>query len=217
MSSTGLFSDVLLPAATWYEKNDLNTTDMHTFIHPLSAAVDPSWEARSDWEIFKGIAKKFSEVCVGHLDVERDVVLTPLMHDSAAELGQGLEVLDWKRGEVELFPGKTAPNIIEVQRDYPHVHQCFTSLGPLMDKPDAGHGHGISWEAREEVQALGELNGRVSESGPSQGRPQILSDMCRQRPGPPCRKRPAWTSATCRPGERAKRFVSATSWRSPDG
>ena len=177
MSSTGLFSDVLLPAATWYEKNDLNTTDMHTFIHPLSAAVDPSWEARSDWEIFKGIAKKFSEVCVGHLGVEHDVVLTPLAHDSAAELGQGLDVREWKRGEVELIPGRSAPNITEVERDYPHIYSFFTALGPLMDKPDAGHGHGISWDAREEVQALGGLNGPVRDPGPTEGRPQILTDI----------------------------------------
>ncbi len=177
MSSTGLFSDILLPAATWYEKNDLNTTDMHTFIHPLSAAVDPSWEAKSDWEIFKGIARKFSEICVGHLGVEQDVVLTPLMHDSAGELGQGLDVRDWKRGEVDLIPGKTAPNITVVERDYPNVYKCFTALGPLLDKKDGGHGHGISWDTREEVEALGELNGLVGDAGISAGRPQIVTDI----------------------------------------
>ncbi|MBS0317246.1 MAG: nitrate reductase subunit alpha, partial [Proteobacteria bacterium] len=37
MSTTCLYSDVVLPTATWYEKNDLNTSDMHPFIHPLSA------------------------------------------------------------------------------------------------------------------------------------------------------------------------------------
>ena len=61
MSTTCLYSDIVLPTATWYEKNDLNTSDMHPFIHPLSEAVDPVWEARSDWEIYKTIAKKFSE------------------------------------------------------------------------------------------------------------------------------------------------------------
>ncbi|MFX9208859.1 molybdopterin-dependent oxidoreductase, partial [Acinetobacter baumannii] len=65
LSSTCLYSDIVLPTATWYEKDDMNTSDMHPFIHPLSAAVDPAWESKSDWEIYKGIAKKFSEVCVG--------------------------------------------------------------------------------------------------------------------------------------------------------
>ncbi len=86
MSSTCLFSDVILPTATWYEKDDMNTSDMHPFIHPLSAAVDPAWESKSDWEIYKGIAKAFSVVSEGHLGQEIDVVTLPIQHDSAAEI-----------------------------------------------------------------------------------------------------------------------------------
>ena len=126
MSTTCLYSDIVLPTATWYEKNDLNTSDMHPFIHPLSTAVDPAWQSRSDWDIYKGFAKKFSEICVGHLGVEREIVLTPLMHDSPAELAQPLDVKEWKRGEVDLIPGKTAPQIAVVERDYPNVHKRFT-------------------------------------------------------------------------------------------
>ena len=37
------------------------------------------------------------------------MVLTPLMHDTPAELAQPFGVQDWKRGECELIPGKTAP------------------------------------------------------------------------------------------------------------
>ncbi|MDP7032836.1 MAG: molybdopterin-dependent oxidoreductase, partial [Gemmatimonadota bacterium] len=39
MDSTALYSDIVLPAAFWYEKNDLNTTDLHSFVHPLGEAV----------------------------------------------------------------------------------------------------------------------------------------------------------------------------------
>ncbi|MDA2744409.1 molybdopterin-dependent oxidoreductase, partial [Bacillus cereus group sp. Bc011] len=95
LSSTCLYSDIVLPTATWYEKDDMNTSDMHPFIHPLSAAVDPAWESKSDWEIYKAIAKKFSEVCVGHLGKETDVVTLPIQHDSAADLAQPLEEEGW--------------------------------------------------------------------------------------------------------------------------
>ena len=96
MSTTCMYSDIVLPTATWYEKNDLNTSDMHPFIHPLSAAIDPVWESRSDWDIYKGIAEAFSRVAPEVLGVEKDVVLTPIMHDSArrdrpALRRQGLE------------------------------------------------------------------------------------------------------------------------------
>jgi nitrate reductase alpha subunit len=164
MSTTCLYSDIVLPTATWYEKNDLNTSDMHPFIHPLSTAVDPAWQSRSDWDIYKGFAKKFSEVCVGHLGVEREMVLSPLMHDSPAELAQPFGVQDWKRGEIDLIPGKTAPNMAVVERDYPNVYKRFTALGPLMGKVGNG-GKGIAWDTKIEVKQLGELNGLVTDEG----------------------------------------------------
>jgi nitrate reductase alpha subunit len=176
MSTTCLYSDIVLPTATWYEKNDLNTSDMHPFIHPLSTAVDPAWQSRSDWEIYKGFAKKFSEVCVGHLGVEQDVVLTPLMHDTPGELGQPFEVKDWKRDDCALVPGKTAPQITVVERDYPNLHKRFTALGPLMNKAGNG-GKGIGWNTQTEVRQVGELNGLVRDEGATRGMPRIDTDI----------------------------------------
>lgn len=176
MSTTCLYSDVVLPTASWYEKNDLNTSDMHPFIHPLSAAVDPVWQSRSDWEIYKGFAKAFSEVCVGHLGVEKEVVLTPLMHDSPAELAQPFEVKEWKKGECDLVPGKTAPQIAVVERDYLNVFKRFTALGPLMNQLGNG-GKGIGWKTEQEVTQLGQLNGSTDEPGATHGLPRIVSDI----------------------------------------
>ena len=176
MSTTCLYSDVVLPTASWYEKNDLNTSDMHPFIHPLSAAVDPVWQSKSDWEIYKGIAKRFSEIAKEHLGVEKDVVLTPLMHDTPAELGQAFEPKDWKKGECEPVPGKTMPAVAVIERDYPNTYERFTSLGPLMSKIGNG-GKGIAWNTQHEVELLGALNYRVSEDGPTKGLPKIDSDI----------------------------------------
>jgi len=172
MSTTCVYSDIVLPTATWYEKDDLNTSDMHPFIHPLTAAVDPAWEARSDWEIFKGLAKKFSEIAPEELGVETDVVLTPILHDTPGEMAQGLDVKDWSKGEIEAIPGKTMPNITVVERDYPNLHKKFTSLGPLLSKLGNG-GKGIGWNTEHEVHLLGELNGVVLEEGISKGQPKL--------------------------------------------
>jgi nitrate reductase alpha subunit len=176
MSTTCLYSDIVLPTASWYEKNDLNTSDMHPFIHPLSAAVDPVWQAKSDWEIYKGFARAFSEVCVGHLGVEKEVVLTPLMHDSPAELAQPLDVKEWKKGQCELVPGKTAPQVTVIERDYPNTYKRFTALGPLMSKVGNG-GKGIAWKTETEVTQLGQLNGLTQEPGVTQGMPRIVTDI----------------------------------------
>ncbi|QQS11492.1 MAG: nitrate reductase subunit alpha [Rhodospirillales bacterium] len=176
MSTTCMYSDIVLPTATWYEKHDLNTSDMHPFIHPLTAAVDPAWEARSDWEIFKGIARSFSEVCKPHLGVEKELVLTPIMHDTPGELAQAFEPKDWGAGECELVPGRTAPSMAVVERDYPNTYRKFTSLGPLMVKAGNG-GKGIGWNTDDEVKFLGELNGVVTEDGVSKGLPRIETDI----------------------------------------
>jgi nitrate reductase alpha subunit len=176
MSTTCVYSDIVLPTATWYEKNDLNTSDMHPFIHPLSAAVDPAWEARTDWDIYKGIAKAFSDLAPGHLGVEQDLVLTPVLHDTPGELAQPCGVEDWKRGECAPIPGKTFPTMTVVERDYPATYAKFTALGPLMSKIGNG-GKGIAWKTEPEVETLRALNGVVCEPGPAYGQPRIDSDI----------------------------------------
>ncbi len=109
MDTSALYSDIVLPTATWYEKDDLNTTDMHSFIHPLQEAVPPCWESKSDWDIFKGLAKKVSQLAETHLpEPVREIVAVPLQHDTPAEMAQP-EIKDWSKGECEPIPGKTMP------------------------------------------------------------------------------------------------------------
>ncbi len=176
MSTTCVYSDIVLPTATWYEKNDLSTTDLHPFIHPLGRAVDPLWESRSDWDIFKGFADAFSQIAPEVLGKEEDIVLAPILHDTPLEIAQPLEVLDWKRGETDPVPGRTMPQIAVVERDYPNIGRRFAALGPLMDCLGNG-GKGLTWETNEEVDELGLLNGRVDRPGVTEGRPRIDTDI----------------------------------------
>ena len=176
MSTTCVYSDIVLPTATWYEKNDLNTSDMHPFIHPLTNAVDPVWEAKSDWEIYKAIARAFSRVAPEVLGVEKDIVLTPIMHDTPAEIAQPYEPRDWKRGECDPVPGKTMPAVGVVERDYPNLYKRFTAIGPLMEK--VGNGiKGIAWRTEHEIEALRHLNGVVTEDGPTKGLARLDTDI----------------------------------------
>ncbi len=148
MDTSALYSDVILPAASWYEKDDLNTTDMHSFIHPLQAAVPPCWESRSDWDIFRALAGKVSALARVHLPEKvRDLVATPLMHDTPAELAQR-EVRDWWKGECPPVPGKTMPGLAVVERDYVHLADRFVSYGPLVRSAGLS-AHGISWPVED--------------------------------------------------------------------
>jgi nitrate reductase alpha subunit len=148
MDSSALYSDIVLPAASWYEKSDLNTTDMHSFIHPLSQAVAPVWESKSDWDIFKAIAKATSECAAKHFPgTHKDVVATPLSHDTADEIAQPA-IKDWYRGECDPVPGKTMHKLGVVERDYTKLYEKYIALGDKFRTTGLG-AHGNHYECQD--------------------------------------------------------------------
>ncbi len=173
MSTTCLYADIVLPTATWYEKDDLNTSDMHPFIHPLSEAVQPLWESKTDWDIYRDLAKRFSDLSKDYLGVQQDLVLTPLMHDTPQELGQPFDVQDWKLGECEPIPGKTMPQMTVVERDYGAIYDKYTSIGPLLEKVGNG-GKGIAWQTQAEVELLRKLN-KTQKTGVGKDQPRLYT------------------------------------------
>ena len=153
MDTSAMYSDIVLPAAHWYEKDDLQSTDLHTFMNCLGGAVSPSWEAKSDWDIFKLIAEKFSELAEKHFSAPvKDVLAIPLMHDSPDEITQK-DVKDWRAGECDPIPGKTMHKLVIVERDYPGLYRKYISLGPGMKNLGA---HGVSWDAEDIYEKLKE-------------------------------------------------------------
>ncbi|HET8944406.1 MAG TPA: molybdopterin-dependent oxidoreductase, partial [Dehalococcoidia bacterium] len=62
MSTTAYFSDIILPAAAFYEKIDFRFPTAHTnFLTFSDKAVDPVGESKPEWEIFALLAKKLQE------------------------------------------------------------------------------------------------------------------------------------------------------------
>ena len=176
MTSTTIFSDVVLPAATWYEKHDLNTTDMHPFIHSFNPAIAPPWQTRTDWDAFQTIAETFSRLAETHLGVRRDVVAVPLLHDTADEMANPHGVVaDWKAGDCEPVPGRTMPKLVVVERDYPAVAAKMSALGPLMDSLGATT-KGVTYTLDREVEYLRRKNGAVR-GGVADGRPSLKRDV----------------------------------------
>jgi nitrate reductase alpha subunit len=175
-TSTTVFSDVVLPAATWYEKHDLNTTDMHPFVHSFNPAIAPPWQARTDWDAWQSIAAKFSELAALHLGVRKDVVAVPLTHDTPDAMANPHGVVqDWKRGDCEPVPGRTMPKLVEVERDYAAVSEKMNALGPLMDTLGATT-KGITFELGKQVEYLKRKNGTVR-GGVADGRPSLKRDI----------------------------------------
>ncbi|AQZ68837.1 Respiratory nitrate reductase alpha chain [[Actinomadura] parvosata subsp. kistnae] len=154
MTSSTVFSDVVLPAATWYEKHDLNSTDMHPFVHAFNPAINPPWETRTDFAAFHAIARTFSDLAKNHLGVRRDVVAVAHQHDTPTELG-----------------GRTGFCLKVVERDYGATAEKLAALGPLTEKLGIPV-KGVTFLPDEEVTWLGQRCGLVPR-GVAKGRPEL--------------------------------------------
>ena len=176
MTSTCTYSDIVLPAATWYEKHDISSTDMHPFVHSFNPAIAPPWQTRTDFAAFAVIAGQFSRLAAIHLGKRTDVIASPLMHDSPDELAQpGGVVRDWKHGQCDPVPGVTMPRLAVVERDYAAVAEKMAALGPLAESAGTAV-KGIAWKPAAAVDYLTRTNGRVR-GGIADGRPALSRDI----------------------------------------
>ncbi|AZG48388.1 nitrate reductase subunit alpha [Gordonia insulae] len=177
MTSTTLLSDVVFPAATWYEKHDLSSTDMHPFVHAFSPAIDPPWEAKTDFDLFHLLATRFSDLARTHLGIRRDLVSVPLQHDTPGEVAQPHgRVADWwgSGGAVPARPGRNMPTFSVVERDYTAIADKLGTIGPLADSLGFTVKN-VTYEVTEQNKKLSEANG-VMLGGAGDGRPAIDTD-----------------------------------------
>jgi nitrate reductase alpha subunit len=135
----------------------------------LSAGGRPAWESKSDWEIYKGIAKVL-RFASDTLDKKRMSCCNRCNTTLRQSWRSRLTFRTGGKANA-ILPGKTAPNIAVVERDYPATYERFTSLGPLMDKLGNG-GKGIAWVTQAEVDFLGKLN-YTKREGAAKARPLI--------------------------------------------
>lgn len=177
MAGTALYSDIVLPTATWYEKDDLSSTDMHPFVHPFQAAVNCSWDVKSDWDIFMTLGEAVSKLAK-EIDMKpyEDIVAMPIQHDTEGELAQPQgKIRDWSRGECEPIPGKTMPQLVPVTRDYQTLAERQRALGPNVRDNGAGT-KGCAWPLAKEYAYLQEKLGVVTdESSIAKGMPSLLT------------------------------------------
>ena len=176
MTSTTLHSDIVFPAATWYEKHDLSSTDMHPFVHAFTPAIDSPWQSRTDFELFHGLADRFSRLAGKHLGTRHDLVATAMQHDSVGETSQPRgEVRDWATdSSVAAVPGRTLPEFTVVERDYTAIADKLAAVGPLADRLGFTV-KGVTYDMSEALDKLSHLN-HVMLGGVTDGRPAIDTD-----------------------------------------
>ena len=143
MNTTPTYCDIVLPTAHWYEKEDINTTELHSFIHPMGAAVTPNWEAKSDWDAFKFISQEVlrdSEEALPEAGQGRNDFSSWARHPGRDRAAGHNGVQDWKKGQCEAIPGKTMPNLSVVTRGLRQRRQDVSRSGPLLKTKYGFHG-----------------------------------------------------------------------------
>ncbi len=171
MNGSCLHSDVVLPAATWYEKYDLSSTDMHPFVHAFNAGDRAAVGSEQRLGHLHAHRRGPSPALAArHLGVRRDLVAAPLMHDTPDEIAQpGAECAIGSSASASRPRPHDAPACSSSSAITPPSAAQLAALGPLLEQlgSDARAPAGSrSRRSRE----LAPKNGLVR-GGPADGRP----------------------------------------------
>ena len=164
---------------------------MHPFVHAFSPAIDPPWEARSDFEAFHLIARQLSDLARTHLGVRHDLVQRPAAarHPGRDRRSPVAWCVTGGAARSPPVPGKTMPALAVVERDYTAIADKLAAVGPLADSarlhhqerhlPARGGGRAARRQERRDARRRGRRSARRStptsswprRSSPSPARP----------------------------------------------
>ncbi|KAB2889907.1 MAG: molybdopterin-dependent oxidoreductase, partial [Desulfobulbaceae bacterium] len=72
MTTSCLWSDVVFPAPSWYEKHDLTATILHPYLQLQQPAIRPLFESRSELWIFRELARRLNPAFEKHFFPDLD-------------------------------------------------------------------------------------------------------------------------------------------------
>lgn len=131
-TATARHADLVLPATTTLERNDLGAASGDRRIIAMHRAITPRHEARADWDIFRALAGRLGvaeDFTAGRDEMEWIAHLYTSTRSAAAEHGIDLpEFADfWEEGGVDIPQGSTV--LFEAFRADPVAHPLETPSG----------------------------------------------------------------------------------------
>ncbi len=135
-TSTARFADIVLPATTTLERNDIGASSRDRFIIAMKKAVDPVGEARNDYDIFRGLARKvgveksFTE---GREEMDWLRHIYEVARQDAARVSVELPNFDvfWEQGHAESPVPATAHTVLADYRAEPAAKKLKTPSGKI--------------------------------------------------------------------------------------
>jgi anaerobic selenocysteine-containing dehydrogenase len=101
MTDTAKWADIVLPAATWYEKADLTATPLHPFLQIQQEAIPPVGESKPELWMWQEIVKRIDpDLFVEHFDMTAEQAIEAILANGGPAEGITLEQL--REGPVRL-------------------------------------------------------------------------------------------------------------------
>jgi biotin/methionine sulfoxide reductase len=130
------FSDIVLPATTTLERNDIGSASLDRFMIAMSKAVEPFGEARDDYAIFDGIAQRLGLADAFTEGRSPDEWLRLIYEESRPRAEAfGIELPDfdafWRDGFVDLPRPRTDSLMLDLFRRDPEQHPLKTPSGRI--------------------------------------------------------------------------------------
>ncbi|AHJ11775.1 trimethylamine-N-oxide reductase TorA [Sulfurospirillum multivorans] len=151
-TATARMADIVLPATTEQERNDITKSHTNSYIFAMKKAVEPVGEAMDDFDIFVNILRRFSAAEVlafteGKSKMEWIKSFYDESYNKAKKSGVAMPAFDefWEKGFVKFETPEAAKNFIKYKtfRDNPVTNRLGTPSGKIeiFSKKIAGYGY----------------------------------------------------------------------------
>ncbi len=119
MTDTAKYADVVLPAASWYEKWDLTATPLHPFLQLQQPAVEPVGESRSELWMWREIVRRIDPArAEKYFDHDELDAIRMILEAGGGPGGptEGITLGDLRRGPVRLrVPDPDVPFLDQIR------------------------------------------------------------------------------------------------------
>lgn len=119
MTDTVKYADVVLPAATWYEKYDLTATPLHPFLQLQQPTIEPVGESRSEVWMWREIVRRIDpELAEAYFEADERAAIEMIL--AAGGPAQGITFEQLEQGPVRLrVPDPDIPFLDQIERNVP--------------------------------------------------------------------------------------------------
>jgi biotin/methionine sulfoxide reductase len=135
-TATARYADIVLPATTTLERNDIGASSRDRFIIAMKKAIDPVGGARNDYDIFRTLARSLgfeATFTEGREEMDWLRHIYEVSRQDAARVGVELPGFDgfWEQGYAESPPPKTPHTVLSKFRADPAANPLKTPSGKI--------------------------------------------------------------------------------------